>query len=255
MVFVDRGTDLVAGFVDRNGFNAHDVYGYDLATGAVTLLSGRNGSPTEGGDGASNYATLSADGKVLAISSEATDLTASVIDTNAYRDVYVKNLTTGKAELASRRFGTPSLSPGGSATWVNQTPDGRFVVFTDTAGNLVPGQVESLPGTQDVFLRDRTTNITILVSRAAGTAATASDNGSGLPVISGDGRFVVYTSYATDLVAGFVDGNGPSATDVFLFDRVTGTTELVSRQVGAPERRRRWQQRVLQRNRSAGHQR
>ena len=86
-----------------------------------------------------------------------------------------------------------------------------------------------------------------LVSRAVGTAATAAAGaefglyGSSKPVISADGRYVAYYSYGTDLVAGFVNANGgiipgtgvSSGTDVFLYDRLTGTNRLVSHQAGA----------------------
>jgi len=97
--------------------------------------------------------------------------------------------------------------------------DGRFVVFTSSATNLVPGDTNSVA---DVFVRDRQTGTTERVSvDSAGNQGNAGSSGVG---ISGDGRFVVFTSSATNLVPG--DTN--SVADVFVRDRQTGTTERES---------------------------
>ena len=94
--------------------------------------------------------------------------------------------------------------------------DGRFLVFSTVATTLTgtTGQVAD----SQVLRRDRATGVTTLVSR---TPAGAPGNGwSGVPDISDDGRFVVFESHATDLVAGF-DGNG-SGSDIYLFDAADG---------------------------------
>ncbi len=101
------------------------------------------------------------------------------------------------------------------------TPDGRFVLFTSTANNLTPGDNGLLRS--DVFLRDRLSNITTLVSiNYGGTGGGNSNSSSGL--VSADGRYVVFESDATDLVVG--DTN--NATDIFQRDLQTGTTTLIS---------------------------
>jgi Tol biopolymer transport system component len=95
----------------------------------------------------------------------------------------------------------------------------RFVTFVSTSSNLVAGDGN---GKADVFVRDRTTGTTSLVSRGVGSTAA---NGDSLQaVVSDDGRFVAFSSLASNLVAG--DGNDVS--DVFVTDRQTGTTERVS---------------------------
>src|SRR5438046_3037872 len=74
----------------------------------------------------------------------------------------------------------------------------------------------------DVFVHDRQTGTTGRVS-----VDSAGTEGNGLsvnPSISADGRFVVFYSYATNLVPGDTNGTG----DVFVHDRQTGTTERVS---------------------------
>jgi len=116
---------------------------------------------------------------------------------------------------------------GASQSAVSQ--NGRYVVFESSATDLVVGQTELNAGT-DIFLRDRQTNTTILVSHESGSPAVTGDNISRNPSISADGRYVVYRSTATDLVSGQVDG---SNNDVFLYDTATDTTTLVSHADGA----------------------
>src|SRR5439155_1754636 len=104
--------------------------------------------------------------------------------------------------------------------------DGRFVAFVSFATNLVAGDTN---GATDVFVHDRQTGTTERVSVASdGTQGNAASAGAAL---SADGRFVAFHSYATNLVAG--DTNG--ATDVFVHDRQTGTTERVSVSSGGTE--------------------
>lgn len=112
--------------------------------------------------------------------------------------------------------------------------DGRYVAFVSTATNLVDGEVENNYYANDpnVFLFDRGTGLMTLVSHAAGSATTTSNGRSFYaPSISDDGRFVVYTSDAGDLV-----GNNPHGqnTNVYLYDRLSGTNSLVSHASGSP---------------------
>src|SRR5437870_5456318 len=103
--------------------------------------------------------------------------------------------------------------------------DGRFVAFDSAATDLVAGDTN---GVSDVFVHDRQTGTTERVSVASDGAQ--GNGSSGLvtfafpPALSADGRFVAFVSFATNLVAS--DTNG--ATDVFVHERQTGTTERVS---------------------------
>ena len=94
--------------------------------------------------------------------------------------------------------------------------DGRYVAFQSWASNLAGGGVSS-----DVFWRDTRTGITKLVSSGVGTP---SDGYSHVPAIDESGRYVAFSSVASNLVAG--DANG--AYDVFLWDQQSGTTTRVS---------------------------
>lgn len=242
--FVSQSSDLVANFVDNNGSGenlglnfGHDIYRFDRLTGANQLVNGSLGSASTTVNRGAYYFSLNADGNVLAYTTAASDVVANVQDHNGHDDVWVRDFASSTTLLASRRV-AETQSPGGASEWSQTSADGRYVTFTSTAANLVTGQIDT-DDTHDVFLTDRLSKTTWLVSRAAGTSVTAANEESGFPVISGDGRYVAYCSYATDLVNGFVDGNGPrvfqsyGGTDVYLFDRATGTNTLVSHVAGA----------------------
>src|SRR5262249_47460324 len=104
--------------------------------------------------------------------------------------------------------------------------DGRYVAFMSRASNLVPGDTN---GNWDVFVRDRVAGTTERVSVA--TNGAEGHGWAGEPAISADGRYVAFTSSAPDLVAG--DSNG--GYDVFVHDRLNGTTERVSVATGGGE--------------------
>ena len=105
------------------------------------------------------------------------------------------------------------------------TPDGRFVLFASSSANLVtvPLGPDHFPAPVNVYLRDRQTGATMLVS--VNEAGTGGGNGDSFPnAISSNGRFAVFESAASDLVAD--DTNG--VTDIFVRDVVNNTTTLVS---------------------------
>jgi Tol biopolymer transport system component len=141
-------------------------------------------------------------------------------------------------ELISKADPNQSSATAG-ALMTNQrcfSADGRYVVFESGSENLVDGQVDD-HGTNDIFLHDRVTGSTVLVTHAAGSPTTAASDSSFVPSISADGRLVVYWSFASDIVAGQNDTNQTNP-DVFLYDRVTGTNTLVSHIPGSHHHRR-----------------
>lgn len=110
------------------------------------------------------------------------------------------------------------------------TPDGRFVVFTSLAEDLLLGLgLGDGNGTAagDIFIRDVPGKSTTLVSvNKTGTAS--GDGPSDSPSLTADGSAVAFASMAGNLVAGFVDGNGPAGADIFMRDLTHKTTTLVS---------------------------
>jgi len=97
--------------------------------------------------------------------------------------------------------------------------DGRYIAFHSEAANLVTGDTNT---DRDVFVYDRVTNEIERVSVDNGGVEGNDD--SEYPSISSDGRYVAFTSHATNLVTG--DTN--TVSDVFVYDRSTDTIERVS---------------------------
>src|SRR5438128_2413385 len=119
----------------------------------------------------------------------------------------------------------PSLGVTYSADTIAISADGRYVAVSSRATNLVPGDTN---GVVDVFVRDLQAGTTERVSVSSTGAQGDGDSGvehvstAGRPVaLSADGRFVAFSSFASNLVAG--DTNG--VEDVFVHDRLTGATE------------------------------
>src|SRR5207249_3158739 len=114
----------------------------------------------------------------------------------------------------------PSATANGNSFAPLFSRDGRFLVFTSEASNLVTNDHNGAK--LDVFRKDLSSGQVILVSV---TREGKSGNGdSYAPAISADGRFVAFLSRASNLVVS--DTNG--LTDVFVRDLVSGTTTLVS---------------------------
>jgi Tol biopolymer transport system component len=168
------------------------------------------------GNGASGEPAVSDDARFVAFASAASNLVAG--DGNGSRDVFVHDRQTGATTLAS----VPAA--GGFANGDSFSPalsaDGRFVAFLSAASDLVPGDTN---GRTDVFVNDRQTGLTTRVSLSTARAEANADCAFA-PAIRADGRFVAFTSSATNLVAG--DSNG--VDDVFVHDRATGRTRRVS---------------------------
>ena len=164
-------------------------------------------------DGDSGDTSLSANGRIIGFSSTANGFMPG--DANgSVRDVFTFDVATGERHLIS---GAPGGANGPSSSPV-LSADGARVAFVSSASNLVAGDTN---GVADVFL----TGPDGAVSRVSVTADGGEANGpSSDPDVSADGRFVVFGSAASNLVAG--DTNG--APDVFVRDLQAGTTTLVS---------------------------
>jgi Tol biopolymer transport system component len=167
------------------------------------------------GNDSSSQGVISGDGRYIAFFSNATNLVPG--DTNAHSDVFVHDYQTGATTRASVSSG--GLQANGSSDSPSISSDGRYVAFESNATNLVTGDTN---GVYDVFLHDRTTNMTVRVSVAS--SGTEGNNTSVSPTVSADGRFVAFVSSANNLVLN--DTNG--SDDVFVRDLQNGTTVLIS---------------------------
>lgn len=173
------------------------------------------------GDFNSYAVAISSGGRYVAFTSESPNLVPG--DTNLRRDVFVHDAHTGATTRVSVSSGggqaQAGADPWGGSNALGMSADGRYVGFISDAPNLVPGDTNGVP---DVFVHDRREKRTIRINVSSrGRQANAP---SGFAAMSGDGRYVAFTSTATNLVRG--DTN--RAADVFLRDLVARKTVRVS---------------------------
>lgn len=209
VVFYSYASNLVAD--DTNGVG--DIFVRDRQAGTTIRVSvASDGSE---GDGYSYEPAISADGNFVVFQSFAGNLVAG--DTNSVGDIFVRDLT---AETTERVNVATDGSEGDDNSYNGRiSADGRLVVFSSLATNLVTGDTNTY---RDVFVRDRQTGMTGRVSVAS--SGSEANNWSVFPRISANGRYVVFASPASNLVTG--DTNGQY--DIFLHDLDVGTTERVS---------------------------
>jgi Tol biopolymer transport system component len=192
-----------------------NVFLYDRTNGTTTLVS-VNTNGAGGGNGDSFAVAISTNGQFALFESAATNLVAG--DSNGVNDIFVRDVSNGVTTLISVSAG------GGSGNGVSRnstmTPDGRYVAFVSSATNLVAGDTNGLP---DIFVRDLQLSNTILVSVGAEYAESAPTNSSEAPDISDDGRYVVFSSTATNLVPGVA-----TTQEIYVRDLVGGVTIWVS---------------------------
>ncbi len=215
VAFESDAWNLVPG--DTNNWT--DVFVRDRQTGTTERVSVDSGGAQ--GNERSNDPSISADGRFVAFHSIATNLDAN--DSNGVTDVFVHDRQSGLTERVSLDSGGGQWN--GFSGFPSISADGRFVAFDSVA----PLDVLDTNGFGDVFVRDRQSGTTELVSVDSGGAQ--GNNGSQYSSISADGRFVAFESFATNLVAG--DTN--LLIDIFVRDRQSGTTERVSLSTGGAQ--------------------
>lgn len=157
---------------------------------------------------------ISADGNIIGFTTANSTVVAG--DTNAKRDVFVYNMTTGVKERVS--ISDTEQQANGDSYGCTISADGRYVTFVSSATNLVPGDTDA---TWDVYVRDRQSGTTELVS-----VKTSGIKGSGAksnPSISDDGRYVVF-----DTAGSLVDADTNALSDIYLRDRQAGETTRIS---------------------------
>jgi Periplasmic component of the Tol biopolymer transport system len=164
-------------------------------------------------EGTTGRASATADGKLIAYAANTDASAPGVTD-----GIYVLDASTRIRQLVSvASDGTPGDGISSDAVI---SADGRYVAFTSDSTNLVAGDTNLV---DDVFVRDRTNNVTTRVSVT--TAGVEVADPSYAPSISADGRYVSYTSDSDELVA-IGDENGSS--DTYVHDMVGNATILVS---------------------------
>jgi hypothetical protein len=184
------------------------------ASAQITSLQSVTADGTQG-DKPSTAWGLSSDARFLAFSCATRKFVAGTSATREH--CFVKDRVTGAIENDS--VDSNGVEANFDVTDIRISRDGRFVVFASKATNLVADDTNAH---EDCFLRDRQTGTTERVS--LGPNGEEGDGDSWKPIVSSDGRYVLFTSAAANFTP--FDDNG--AWDVFLRDRVAGTTKLVS---------------------------
>jgi Tol biopolymer transport system component len=161
------------------------------------------------GNAGSNSPAITPNGRFVAFGSNATNLVPG--DTNGVYDLFVRDLETGALDLVST--GLDGAAANAASHQARISDDGRFVTFYSDATNLV---ADDTNGVTDVFVRDRQEGTT--------TRVPAGTNSSLFPDISGNGRYVVFTTLNQLL---------PEDTDqytyeIYLWDRTNGEVELLT---------------------------
>src|SRR5262249_54384310 len=158
-------------------------------------------SPATAANDSSFLTGISADGSFVLFTSYATDLVAGQIETNLTQDLYQFDRAASTTALGSHAA-SPAKTTGNHASFEGaMSAHGRYVAYYSDATDLEAGQVQS-PQIHNVHLFDRVTSATTLVSHRAGAPVTAAGGHSWPNGISADGRYVLFTSAAADLLAG-----------------------------------------------------
>jgi Tol biopolymer transport system component len=231
IAFLSAATDLVTNTVNGK----YQLYVRDLEAGSTHLASG-NVSGSTGGNLEHSLPALAPDGNRVGFESDNDTLVSG--DHNRCWDVFVRDLTNGAIHLLSQRAealpsGTLSRQsvgrPLGRVSYFGPeafnlasftSADGRFLVFSSLADDWTGDwTVVDTNGTWDIFVQDLQTGSNALVSVST-NGVTAGNAMSWDPVISPDGRWVAFTSAASNLVAD--DTNGP--IDVFVRDLLESST-------------------------------
>jgi len=195
------------------------LYLRDMLAGSTILVDVDTNGIGAGAD-ASATPGLSGDGQFITF--QCFDRNLVPDDSSRDRNVFVRDLRNNTNEMISVHDpALPSLTPNGPSLLFGSSvsTNGRYIAFASDANNLVANDTNDC---RDVFVRDLLLGTNILVS--ADTSGFAAANISTDPSINGDGRFVAFSSHATNIVA----NDTTNEWNVFLRDMQAGTTVLVS---------------------------
>lgn len=241
VAFTSDATNLVSG--DFNG--ERDIFVHDRDTdmdgifdepGAISIVRASLAFDQTEANGRCNMPFISGDGRFVAFRSRATNLVSG--GTSGVDHVFVRDLQTNSTVLVS--LSSAGVAGNGTSDRPYMTSDGRFVSYFSDADNLVVGDLPThdpnlcpdCPGFRDAFVHDRDPDQNGIYDEGNGATERVSISSGGVagngqstrPTLSSDGRYVQFKSGANNLVTG--DTN--NADDVFVHDRLTGTTIRVS---------------------------
>ncbi|WP_150047268.1 TolB family protein [Methylomonas rhizoryzae] len=204
LAFASAASNLLVG--DDNGVD--DVFLYDKQRKTLSRVSA--GTTGAVNDGNSNFPSISATGRWIAFTSAADNLVGN--DGNGHADIFLYDKKAASLALI------PGPGANGDSKSASISGNGRYIAFASAASNLVNGDNN---GKTDIFVYDVKKASTTRVTQGI---AAESNGDSADPSISANGRWIVFASSASNLVA--ADDNG--VDDIFLYDVKTRQTQLLS---------------------------
>ena len=209
VAFCSHATNLI----DQDTNGVEDVFVYDLQTDDITRVSVHsNGTEANGG---SCTPSISGDGRYVAFYSAAINLTSN--DTNGVDDVFVHDLQTGTTSRIS--VSNSGIQGNLASDQAHISASGRYVSFRSQATNLVANDTN---GVADILMYDRQTGNLKRVSVDSNGAQGNGDSPSAyssVSELSSDGKYLAFSSDATNLVIGDTNSN----TDVFVHENENTT--------------------------------
>lgn len=194
-----------------------NTYLKDRLTGDIRQIDTTNGGVAANGNSTGSH--MSADANVISFITAAPNLSAS----GGRQQGYIYRQSTNSLELVTENLAGNAAN--GTTRRLKLSADGQFAVFISTANDLVAGDTHT--NGSDVFVKNLTTGTVELVSRS--TAGVIGNGTANEVAISADGRYVAFSSNANNLTATANDGG---RRDIFVHDRVTGTTNQINLTAG-----------------------
>lgn len=216
VVFGSTFSNLVSG--DTNAQS--DIFVHDQSTKVTERVS--VGPAGVESDGFSGNPGISADGRYVVFESKGTTLIGAGQDTNGFSDIFVHDRATGVTTRVS--VGVGSVQGNDHSFTPSISRDGRIVAFWSLANNLVANDTN---GVADVFVVDWQSPSSTVRRVSVDRTGVEGNGESRVPMLSRDGRFVVYESEAANLIGPGLDTNGQ--TDIFVVDTEPGAVNPVRR--------------------------
>jgi Tol biopolymer transport system component len=199
VVFESLASNLIAD--DTN--SASDIFAFDTQSNQLTRLSINDAGVA--GDGHSFNPIIAANGNFVVFASEASNLVAG--DTNVTSDIFLHNLTTH----TTQRISQTAMQTDRGSYHPSIDAAGKVIVFESDATSLVENDSNAV---SDIFIKDLTTGQLQRITSPTGEQANSA---AYYPTISATGRYVAFTTAATNLVS----GNANALFDILKYDRQT----------------------------------
>lgn len=214
IIFRSAASNL-SGILDPAGHQ--DIFRHDRVLGATELVTVTHDGNVANGPSAS--ADLSANGRYVVFASQATNLTTAA--GNGLWQVHLRDMKTATTSVIS--LSSNQLFGNGDSLFCAISDNGRFIAIQSKATNI--GSGGNAAG--QIWVHDRADGGMELISRT--TTGVGADSSSQSPAISANGRFVAFSSGASNLLSGDVT---PAMADIFVFDRKKETMKQIVAQTG-----------------------